>query len=920
MEALQITWEKLFDKDFQSLLIKKMDENLLNKYIHPEDGKTEDGKPSIRKQKIIVRMILKKKYLLMPSGKDFTDEMTPSEFSRYFKCSHNYGFKYYEFLKNKILTDGKSGNFNFYSLPFIKDLKETLEQLLSPLSNDEDNKFNKYKSKITGYVNNLNTYVKDLNESETSNSKDSKQSQTPLLKLDFYSQLACLTAIAATSYCLNDSQKDRTDLFRFIVPPSEENSKNTEWNKEYISAQERTTDKLFAEAEKLFKEGQFSRAVSKFQEVTEYNFSKDAILGKSYYYLALCYLEHKNSLRDIPDTARKKSPKGLLEKAADYGNPDADIYLKKMFGKPELLRLIRPISETHGTARIVVNCMNKYVDELIKTLPKEMQEEKVREKMFVTANTQQAFKDILQANKDRDCRFLLFDESSEKNFQHLLFILDEILEPSVKNDSATSLHWFETVIYIKVSEDKYSALIDTALKRLGDYTVRVFIIDDNKWPVQYLLNKHPLFEPILRIPASRLNNRPVIMNLTVISHNSEAFAQWVIREAYWLGCFHYASLKLSLNLISPDAEKIENKLRFDCPGIFENLSDSDCKPITLNNNNFKTVPDLSSPTALAEIETLYEKPNTYNYFIIHTGNDIDNLNYGIKLREWSIKKILDSGKTPQKYNLPLIAFYCQNSDIAYLSECLVVQAVNCGNQWFNNYNLIPFGTLCDRYSWTTLDGGYLEKVAQSTHLQYCGADIHAPLEEKIKHLKDYFSRCYNRDSSMAVALSMPYRLYQTAYGPNGHIIPSPPDTYDLLSPDSIMEMAEKFEEVKLYAENKENLLKYEHSRWMFWAISRGWVKAAPKMVLSYMKAGNPKHQLYIARMHGCITSRDGLENLATTMYQYSSNASANEAEKYTDKEAPKDFIAYDKKNIAQTADILTIAWFKEPISKKEPEK
>ena len=87
MEALQITWEKLFDKNFQSLLIKKMDENLLNKYIHPEDGKTEDGKPSIRKQKIIVRMILPEKYRLMPSGKDFTDEMTPSEFSRYFKYS-----------------------------------------------------------------------------------------------------------------------------------------------------------------------------------------------------------------------------------------------------------------------------------------------------------------------------------------------------------------------------------------------------------------------------------------------------------------------------------------------------------------------------------------------------------------------------------------------------------------------------------------------------------------------------------------------------------------------------------------------------------------------------------------------------------------------------------------------------------------
>lgn len=294
MEALQITWEKLFDKNFQSLLIKKMDENLLNKYIHPEDGKTEDGKPSIRKQKIIVRMILPEKYRLMPSGKDFTDEMTPSEFSRYFKYSHNYGFKYYEFVKNKILTDGQSGKYNFYSLPFIKDLKENLKQLLSPLSNNE---FNNYKSKITDYMNNLNTYVKDLSKSE--------QLQPLWHTLDFNDQLACLTAIAATRYCLDCSDNTPKDLIHFLVPFSEVDSKNTEWTEKYISNQEKEAKNKFNDAEEAFKNGNFSDAISMFQKVTEYNFAKDNILGKAYYYLALCYLEHKNSLKDHSDTKNR---------------------------------------------------------------------------------------------------------------------------------------------------------------------------------------------------------------------------------------------------------------------------------------------------------------------------------------------------------------------------------------------------------------------------------------------------------------------------------------------------------------------------------------------------------------------------------------------------------------------------------------
>ena len=44
-------------------------------------------------------------------------------------------------------------------------------------------------------------------------------------------------------------------------------------------------------------------------------------------------------------------------------------------------------------------------------------------------------------------------------------------------------------------------------------------------------------------------------------------------------------------------------------------------------------------------------------------------------------------------------------------------------------------------------------------------------------------------------------------------------------------------------------------------ISRGWVSATPEEAEAYCRAGNPRQQLYIGRMHPCITPYSKLEAL-----------------------------------------------------------
>lgn len=930
-DMLRITWDVLFPQSFRTALrtaMKKRSTDCLKEYLHANEGE--------EMQKVIVRMLIPKKYRMMPTNVDFT-EREKSQFSRYFTYYHdNFGQDQYNTVKKHILLEGESGKYNFASLPYMNQLKKNLQGLFNFFPQD----------KVDDYETFINSIIERFEEDPVL-----KVSRSALLQENFFSKIACLTAIASTWHCWVWSSRDAEDLALFILPAPRSrklsSAASREWVARYIDEQKKSARAALKESLALYEQGRYIDSVLSLSSVIKMNYAEDKELGCAYYYLALCCLEHKDVIKagkkEIEEAlnTKKLSPRELLKKAAvEYGNADALYRLHKDYGVPEPVQLLRPIANTHGTARIILNASNRYTDEFLRSIPEEMQSENARKRMLIAADSRNKLEQAI--DPEIDCRFLLFDNSADKNFQDLLFILNKI--SALEKESAShdtlekSVHWYRTSVYMRVPEEKYAALIDTALKRIGDFTVQVFVIDDNKWPAQYLLNQHPLFKPFAHLPADKLKRNPVTVNFTIISDRNKELSCWLMREAYWLGCFSYAEVTLAINLISSSAESIEKTFRLKYPDMLGELPDTETTSKV--SVSFKPVDGIASCDVLNVLEELNEKQNVYNYYVINTGNDIDNLNLAIQLREWSIRSLIRSGAQPSKAGLPVIAFYCQDSDISYMGKNLVVQNIDSGNQWFNNYNVIPFGMLCDRYSWDKIDGGYLEKIAQSTHLQYCGLSPSESFGEKLKNLKDYFSRCYNRDSSMAVALSMPYRLFQTEYGDTGHITSE--DAWALNSwSDEYERMAEEFKNALSAApsskSNTESLLNYEHSRWLRWAISRGWKRATPEEVLTYMKAGNPKHLLYIARMHGCICSLADLKKLSSAMCDYAVVAGRSNQDKYADctplysetdkiynedakvsmdrayvmsyKYSPKDFISIDRKNIEQTGEILTAAWF-----------
>ena len=915
---LMITWGVLFPTNFTDTLRKCMDSDSVHRYLGGESAEGFDSDEGEEMQKVLVRMLLDKEYRLRTqNGADITDKKK-SQFNKYFNYAQ--GKRDYEAVITHIFKCAKSGNYNYYSFPFTQVLKEKLIDL-----------FNRFPF---GYEQRYEKDVKILIKQHFGSHQLLSKYKNTLLNADFSDRITCLVCIAITWPIWDENLKQATDLANFIFPSeSSDNINSTENNAKilnYTDSEKKTAAVKSAEAHELFNKNDYQKAAELFIEITNHKLADDDIIADAYYHCALCILDHKARIEKSSSSGIYVNARQLLLEAIWRYNSNAAIQRYKTEYKEDLetIPLIRDFSQTHGKARIILNAVNEYTAAFKESLPKEMQSEDERKKLITFAATRAQWEQQVDSIKDLniDCRFLLFDDDSEKNFQDLIYILNHISalqqEATLANHTKTLLRWYKTVIYIRAREAEYSVLIDTALKRLGNYTIRVYIIDDNKWAAQYLLYQHPLFRPIQHIDARALQNTAITLSFTIITDQNPDLTCWLVKEAFWLGCFNYSKLTLSINIVGPDSEEIDQRLRFECPGIYGKTPDSDSVSRVIINKPY-VVDSIHSSDALKAIRECQTPVNAFNYYVVNIGNSAENLNFAIKLRTLSIRNLVDSNQKLQNSSLPIITFYCPDSNIAHLSEHMVVQNVNSGDQWFNNYNVKPFGIINDRYAFEKLDGGYLEKVAQATHLQYCRIVASDSRTLKLEKLKDYFSQSYNRDSSMAVALSMPYRLFQTVTDTNGHIISSDLNIAPDLAPSDIEELAKAFTANR--SSCQQSLLMYEHSRWIRWILSRGWESASAEQVLNYMRDGNPKHQLFIAKLHGCICGLNELQDFSNSLCneaKYNSNMTLGQKKRYAnvgehDFITPFDFKATDDSNIKATAEIITTALYPEEFIEEE---
>lgn len=513
-------------------------------------------------------------------------------------------------------------------------------------------------------------------------------------------------------------------------------------------------------------------------------------------------------------------------------------------------------------------------------------------------------------------RFLFIDDNYRKNLQDFFALMQLIKESSLE-----SVENFE--IFLRHEFETAKPLVDTALNHLSDYQIAVYILDDDKQAAQQLLSFHPLFYPVKSVDFNLLNKQAEQTNKQTSSKNSNTMfkrpilnfiilgntrvAEWLVREAFWMMGFKNNLIENRITILSNDGVAFETKIKSKYPGMVNGNLEIDgvdfpvIKGINVNYN---------SPALSQEINTLLDI-SRYNYFAVATESDEENLSLAMKVRELLIRNYVSNSRSQDLMISPPVAFLCRDDYLSWISKELVVEEENEGDRWFNTWNLIPFGEISRCYSFNNITGGTFEKLARCIHYQYNnvsseevfkktpeGTYMHT--ENFKKATKDYYLRQYNQDSSYSSALSMPYRIFQFQDYAGNQIMPSAwsiCQTTVFSSVNQLKALSTRLNNFKNKSKREaqeQAVAEWEHARWVKWMISRGWMPAKIDEVVFAIEKGNPRQQLFVAKLHPCICSYKDLKILQNALL--------------TRCNMKKDFFTYDLMNIQDTDKLLALEW------------
>ena len=387
-------------------------------------------------------------------------------------------------------------------------------------------------------------------------------------------------------------------------------------------------------------------------------------------------------------------------------------------------------------------------------------------------------------------------------------------------------------IYLAGRHDRTALLLDAALGSRRSVIFPLRLCDSDWDSAGELFTAAPLFLPMLKAPEERQ------VRLTVLGQGDRVLD--LVRQA--------AALPLGegretlIRVFAPDAERLEQQLQQFCPGIADALPGSGCPKVDF----FPC--GLASGEAAALLRRLKQHRRTGqplpeddpaqllgqgNYYIVATGDDRENILLATWLRETLLK--LD----PSFQALPFIAVQVRGAATGRL-----VGELAADRSWHSRHDLFCFGS-DSRYSLRSLQQDLTELRAQAVHLHYCPKD--QPRQEA---LAGYYRRQYNRDSSRAAAMYLAYRLFSAGITlPEGKLYALPGELSRLEGP--YRSWLEK-------EGSREAGARQEHLRWNCFLLSMGWERASVSQVQTYVRQGNPGHQLYLGKLHPFLCSWEEL--------------------------------------------------------------
>lgn len=430
----------------------------------------------------------------------------------------------------------------------------------------------------------------------------------------------------------------------------------------------------------------------------------------------------------------------------------------------------------------------------------------------------------LRCSKRKDVYFFCISENEDDSLTGALQLMEKY--GHLKEEVQEHVH-----IYHFSQHQDFSVFIDSADKGALD----IQCVNEYETMVYNLLNRYPLFSTAKK-------------NIHVLLHGLSPLNVVALRAIAW--CGQLSGYTTRISVVGIDIANAINDLKVSAPRLFSDryhIRFYDCA-------NEKEI-----------LDTIARDCADANYIVISEGSDNDTMNRGILLRRLFYQ--LD----PTFTNCPPIFCHIKESSKSRLVGQLTTSETNPVRKV--SYDLIPFGSLAEVYSYKNLVDNDLDKLAKNVHLAYEEVFSDGPINVK-EALKRFHVFEVNKRSNRAAALHIRYKLNRMGL-----------DYTDDASRPSL-NMADYYNEEYIAA-----LVRSEHDRWMAFLESEGWTPSTGEQVNAYRASDISKgrHNCPLLKMHPYIRAYDSLKELSVEL-------------------EGKDTTVYDEALVLKIPDILGDKW------------
>ena len=430
----------------------------------------------------------------------------------------------------------------------------------------------------------------------------------------------------------------------------------------------------------------------------------------------------------------------------------------------------------------------------------------------------------VKQKKGKDIYYFCISDNEDASLSYALQLIEK--HSNLKDSDQEHIHIFQFA-----KSDDFSVFIDSANKGMLD----IQCINEYEMLLYNLLNRYPLF----KFAKSEIH---------VLLHGLSQINITALKAIAWCGQLGGYSLKISIVGTNINAQIEELKLTV--PGLFTdryNIIFYDC----------------SSEKEI--VDTIIQRCLDTNYVIVSEATDNETMKQGIILRRLFYK----SSKTFDA--CPPIFCYIKEPSKFNIVKNLSTAESNPKRKM--SYDLTPFGSLEEVYTYKNLVDSDLEKLAKNVHLAYEEIFSDNPINVQ-EALKRYNIFEVNKRSNRANALHIRYKLNLLGLDYT--------DTHDKESVDMSDYYTEQYLEI---------LSMSEHDRWMAFLETEGWEPSTKEEVYSYRDSGISKgrHNCPILKKHPYICGYEKLKDLSLDL-------------------EGKDTTVYDKELILRIPDILGDKW------------